>query len=131
MSRTRCYRAGVLSDEDFPLADVSEHLDDPDAVVWVDMCAPNAEELRVVADELGLHELAVEDALHERQRPKLDLYPDHSFLSTYSKSYDVSEAALERAEAHATGPSEGRERRSHRRSQRDAEDPSGSDPPGE
>ena len=49
-----------------------------------------------------------------------------AFLSTYGKSYDVSQATLERAEARA---SEGRERRPRRRSERDAEDPSGSDPP--
>ena len=51
-----------------------------------------------------------------------------AFLSTYGKSYSVSEATLERAEAHA---SEGRERRPRRRSERDAEDPSGGDPPEE
>ncbi|MDX6229228.1 MAG: hypothetical protein QOI76_2618, partial [Frankiales bacterium] len=29
--RTRCYRNGVLTDENFPVEDVSEHLEDPDA----------------------------------------------------------------------------------------------------
>jgi magnesium transporter len=33
MARTRCYRNGVLIDEDFPLADVSEHLDELDTLV--------------------------------------------------------------------------------------------------
>jgi magnesium transporter len=88
MGRTRCYRAGALSDENFGLADVSEHLDEPDAIVWIDLCAPDMEELRLVAGELGLHELAVEDAVQGRQRPKLDRYPDHSFLSTYAISFD-------------------------------------------
>lgn len=31
--------------------------------------------------EFGLHELTVEAALHERQRPKLDRGPRHLFLS--------------------------------------------------
>jgi hypothetical protein len=35
MARTRCYRAGFLSDENFELAYVSEHLDEPDAIVWI------------------------------------------------------------------------------------------------
>jgi predicted PurR-regulated permease PerM len=52
-----------------------------------------------------------------------------AFLSTYGRSYDVPEATLERAEAHATAPSEGRERRWRRRPKPDAEEPSGSDPP--
>ena len=88
MARTRCYRAGVLSDENFPLADVSVHLDEQDAVVWIDLCAPDLGDLRLVADELGVHELAVEDAVEALQRPKLDRYPDHAFLSTYGVSFD-------------------------------------------
>jgi predicted PurR-regulated permease PerM len=52
-----------------------------------------------------------------------------AFLSTYGKSYDVGEEALERSEAHAKGPSEDREGRARRPSERDVGDPSGSDPP--
>jgi magnesium transporter len=101
MARTRCYRAGVLRDENFELADVSEHLDEPDAVVWIDLCAPEIDELRVVAGELGLHELAVEDAVQGQQRPKLDRYPDHSFLSTYAISLDAVTAELVMSEVAA------------------------------
>ena len=32
-------------------------------VVWVDLCGPSVEQLHELAEELGLHELAVEDAL--------------------------------------------------------------------
>ena len=41
MPRTRCYREGVLTDEDFPLDEVSEHLAEASAVVWIDLCAPD------------------------------------------------------------------------------------------
>jgi len=78
------YRNGNVEDEDFPLADISEHLEIEGAIVWVDLLAPQADELELVADELGLHALAVEDALHPRQRPKLDRYATHEFLSAYS-----------------------------------------------
>ena len=44
-----------------PLSDVSKHLDMRDALVWVDLVQP-ADDLAELADELGLHELAVEDA---------------------------------------------------------------------
>jgi len=98
MARTRCYRAGVLSDENFPLADVSVHLDEQDAVVWIDLCAPDLGDLRLVADELGVHELAVEDAVEALQRPKLDRYPDHAFLSTYGVSFDPVTATLAMSE---------------------------------
>ena len=101
MARTRCYRAGVLSDENFPLADVSVHLDEQDAVVWIDLCAPDLGDLRLVADELGVHELAVEDAVEALQRPKLDRYPDHAFLSTYGVSFDPVTATLAMSEVAA------------------------------
>lgn len=101
MARTRCYRGGVLTDEDFPIDQVSEHLADESAVVWVDLCAPDLEDLQLVADELGLHRLAVEDAAQGRQRPKFDRYAGHDFLSAYSVHLDVDSGRLVTAEIHA------------------------------
>jgi magnesium transporter len=88
VARTRCYRTGVLIDEDFSLDDVSEHLEHDDALVWIDLCAPDLAELQLVADELGLHSLAVEDAATGRQRPKFDRYASHDFLSAYAVRLD-------------------------------------------
>jgi magnesium transporter len=85
---TRCYRDGLVIGEGFPLAEVSEHLEAPDTVVWIDLDDPSEDDLALLADELGLHELAVEDALSLGQRPKLDRYPDHLFLSAYSAALD-------------------------------------------
>jgi magnesium transporter len=39
-----------------------------------------------MAEELGLAPLAVEDAVASQERPKLDRYPTHLFLSTYAMS---------------------------------------------
>jgi magnesium transporter len=81
--RSRAYRKGELEAEGFPLAEVSDQLALPDTVVWVDLCDPNWDELEQLKDELGLHELAVEDALEPHQRPKLDHYDKHYFLSCH------------------------------------------------
>ncbi|HET9140274.1 magnesium transporter CorA family protein [Actinophytocola sp.] len=84
MVRTRLYRGGRLAAEDFPLAEVSEHLKNPDAVVWVDLRGPTEADIAGIAEELGLHRLAVEDAIHDRhQRTKLDRYDSHLFLVGY------------------------------------------------
>lgn len=83
MAKTRCYQKGKLINEDFPLEDVSEHLAKDGAVVWVDLTSPNSDELQLLAKEMKLHVLAVEDALEVKQRPKLDQYADHLFLSAY------------------------------------------------
>jgi magnesium transporter len=101
MARTRCYRGGALTDEDFPVDQVSEHLTDESAVVWVDLYAPEIDDLQLVADELGLHRLAVEDASQGGQRPKLDRYAGHDFLSAYSAHLDVASGELVTGEIHA------------------------------
>lgn len=83
MDRTRLYRNGVLKAEGFPIDEVSDHVGDPSAVVWFDLCSPTPADLAKISEELGLHELAIEDALHSRQRPKLDTYDSHLFLTVY------------------------------------------------
>jgi magnesium transporter len=98
---TRCYRKGALEAENFPVADVSEHLDEPDTIVWVDLCGPSPEQLHELAAELGLHELAVEDALSEHQRPKLDHYATHLFLSCHAVRVDADEGRLDETEIDA------------------------------
>ncbi len=87
--QTRMYRKGVVEDQAFPIADVSEHLEGSEAVVWIDLCGPSRDELHELARELGLHELAVEDALGPYQRPKLDHYPTHRFLSCHAVRLDL------------------------------------------
>ncbi|MGH3476726.1 MAG: magnesium transporter CorA family protein [Nocardioidaceae bacterium] len=91
------YRDGTLVEQGFPLADVSERLELSDTTVWIDLCDPSAEQLHVLAPRLGLHELAVEDAL-SRQRPKLDRYDTHLFLSCHAARVDVDAGALDEAE---------------------------------
>lgn len=92
---TRTYRQGILEAEGFAIAEVSDYLEQPDAVVWVDVCTPNKEELHDLAGELGLHELAVEDALAPHQRPKLDHYATHLFLSCRAVKVDTAAGHLD------------------------------------
>jgi len=94
MARTRVYRNGILEAEDFPVADISEHLERADTVVWVDFCGPSKEELHELAMELGLHELAVEDALGPHQRPKLDHYASHNFLACHAVELNADDGTL-------------------------------------
>jgi magnesium transporter len=94
MARTRLYRSGVLEAENFPAADVSEYLADPTAAVWLDMCVPTEADLATISEELGLHQLAVEDAVHEHQRPKLDRYDSHAFLTAYAVRLDTTSGVL-------------------------------------
>ena len=51
---------------------------------WLDISDPNSEEVELVAHELDLHPLAVEDARHGHQRPKIDQYETHYFIVFYA-----------------------------------------------
>jgi magnesium transporter len=95
MTRTRLYRSGVLEAENFPVQDISEHITQPGVTVWLDMCAPNADDLVTISEELDLHRLAVEDAVHERQRPKLDRYGSHLFVTAYAVALDMTTGELD------------------------------------
>ncbi|MFJ1761325.1 magnesium transporter CorA family protein [Amycolatopsis sp. NPDC088138] len=101
MARTRLYRDGVLVAEDFPAADVSDHLADPAATVWLDLCAPTEADLATISEELSLHKLAVEDVVQDHQRPKVDRYDTHSFLTAYAVRLDVKTGDLEAIEMDA------------------------------
>ncbi len=93
MAHTRAYCDGKLIKEDFPVADVSEFLAMPGAIVWVDYCKPTEADIHELQAELGFHELAVEDALGGHQRPKLDHYPSHQFLVCHSVSIESCDLA--------------------------------------
>ncbi|ANB10636.1 magnesium transporter CorA [Streptomyces ambofaciens] len=48
--------------------------------VWIGLYEPTAEQIQQIADAFDLHPLAVEDAVHAHQRPKLERYGDVLFL---------------------------------------------------
>jgi magnesium transporter len=98
MRHTRLYRQGMLEAKDFPAAQISDFLQQPDTVVWLDLCEPDQEDLAVVSQEFGLHPLAVEDAIQEHERPKLDRYQDHAFLTAYAVSLDPATGRLQKSE---------------------------------
>ncbi len=63
-----------------PLADIRSHLTGPESFVWVALKDPDERELQLVEAEFGLHELAIEDARHGHQRPKLEEYGSSLFV---------------------------------------------------
>ncbi|UED88407.1 magnesium/cobalt transporter CorA [Streptomyces profundus] len=48
--------------------------------VWIGLHEPTEDELAGVASQFGLHPLAVEDAVHAHQRPKLEQYDETLFM---------------------------------------------------
>jgi magnesium transporter len=94
-----CYvfRAGKPPEE-ITLEAVSDHLQDPESFLWIELKEPDSALLKKLGDELGLHELAIEDALTSRQRPKLEEYGDHLFIS--ARTAHVLEHHIQLGETH-------------------------------
>lgn len=57
------------------------------AFVWIGLHEPDEHQMQAVAEVFGLHELAVEDAVHAHQRPKLERYDDTLFLVLKTVNY--------------------------------------------
>jgi magnesium transporter len=98
--RTRAWRDGKVVAEGFPVDQVSDHLDVGE-LVWLDLCSPKGPDLKVIAEELSLHDLAIEDAVTRHQRSKLDRYDDHLFLSAYDVSLNMDTGQLQTSEVSA------------------------------
>jgi len=64
--------------------------------VWIGLVEPDKAELAVLQARFGLHPLAVEDALHARQTPKVDLYGDQLFV--VAKTVQLVEGRIEYGE---------------------------------
>lgn len=79
----RLYREGKLEREDVGAHEIEALACQDDVVLWIDYTDPSADDLLGVETVYGLHRLAVEDAVHDFQRPKLDRYRNHLFLSAY------------------------------------------------
>ncbi len=60
--------------------EISDYLKRPGCFVWVALYEPERGELEAMQEEFDLHELAVEDAQHGHQRPKIEEYGDSLFV---------------------------------------------------
>ena len=57
------------------------------AFVWIGLHEPDEHQMQSVAQVYGLHPLAVEDAVHAHQRPKVERYDDILFLVLKTVNY--------------------------------------------
>jgi magnesium transporter len=77
---------------DISKEDISEYVKRPDCFVWVGLKDPTPDELEEMRKEFGLHELAVEDARHGHQRPKIEEYGNSLFAVL--QTVEIKEAEL-------------------------------------
>jgi len=60
----------------------ADSCDGSEGFVWIGLHEPTEQEFAGIAEEFALHPLAVEDAVHAHQRPKLERY-DNSLFTVF------------------------------------------------
>ena len=83
---------------DIPKEAISDYVRRPDCFVWVALKDPEPAELEEMQEEFGLHELAVEDARHGHQRPKIEEYGNSIFAVLHT--IEVRDGELHQGEVH-------------------------------
>jgi magnesium transporter len=95
------YRNGERQCTPTTLADTFTALrNEPDGMAWIGLYRPDADELKTLAAEFDLHELAVEDAITAHQRPKLERYGDTLFVVLRAARYLDEVEEVEFGELH-------------------------------
>ncbi len=82
-------------------ADISDVVDiarTSGGFVWLGLAEPTHTEFEHVVGELNFHPLAVEDAVHAQQRPKIEEYGGLTFFTFKSVFYDESNSAISTGE---------------------------------
>jgi magnesium transporter len=94
----RVSRQGSQKCEHIRPARISDAVREPGVIVWVDVRDPGPEELEMLREELGFHRLALEDVARQRQRPKVDEYPEYFFVVLYAPLPHVRDRELRTVE---------------------------------
>ena len=81
------YENGVRRDGKVELSHAYDERHQPGTFVWIGLYEPTEEEFDAIRREFGLHPLAVEDAIHAHQRPKLEVYSEMIFLVLKTARY--------------------------------------------
>jgi magnesium transporter len=76
---------------DIPVAQIADHLHRPDCFVWVALKDASDAELLEMQSQFHLHELAVEDARHGHQRPKIEEYGDTVFTVMHTIEFSPTD----------------------------------------
>jgi magnesium transporter len=90
--------ADVLVDQ---IRDTLTRPDPPNQFVWLGLYEPDEALLRKVQEQLGLHDLAIEDAAAPHLRPKIEVYRDSIFVVLRTAHLSTPGHTLEFGETHA------------------------------
>lgn len=93
MITVKVHTDGTVTDCDLDLERISDVVQKPRTLTWIDVVSPTPEDLTLLREEFGFHPLALEDAANFRQRAKLDQYD--SFLAIFFYAMDAADESDE------------------------------------
>ena len=95
------YVDGRRAAEPASLQETYEACRERHGLAWIGLYEPAEEEFSSVAEEFGLHPLAVEDAINAHQRPKIERYGETLFTVLKPARYIDESETVEFGEIHA------------------------------
>ena len=89
------YRKGNTKiEENLTVADLPELLQDPSAVIWVDMESPTEADEQVLLNVFRFHPLTVEDCRENRHYPKVEEFDGYIYFIVHGVTADTSSASF-------------------------------------
>jgi len=72
--------------------DIDIHVAKHEGVLWVDVTDATHDDFARLAEEFSLNSYAIEDAVHDRERPKVERFDTHAFMVLYDR--DIAKVSL-------------------------------------
>ena len=88
------YQNGIRVKDSGDISDFVDEARKDGGFVWVGLSSPTREEFDHVVGELNFHPLAVEDAVHAKQRPKIEEYGGLTFFVLKTVFYNESRSEI-------------------------------------
>jgi len=92
------YQKGIRVDGPTDISDLVDIAKSSGGFVWLGLAEPSHEELQMIVGELNFHPLAVEDAVHAKQRPKIEGYEGLTLFVLKTVFFDPTETEISTGE---------------------------------
>ncbi len=79
--------------------DIKKDLKKSSAKIWIDLEDPTESEIDFIVDEFDFHPLSIEDAMIQKEHPKLDEFDDYNLMIFYSAKMINGEVKLDQISA--------------------------------
>lgn len=92
MITTLVYRDNKLHAQNPPVESLAALRLEPGVLLWIDLAAPTAEEIKAIFEDLfAFHPLVIEDCVSDSPLPKLESYDDYLYFVMHAVDYSKTD----------------------------------------